>query len=375
MKFSVSSSELLGGLMSVSKVIVPKPTNSILENFLFHLKGNTLTVTASDGETTLRADIPIAQVTEEGSTAVPAKLLTDSLKEFPDQPLSFSVDAGSSVMDIVWASGASKIPCFDAADFPELPVIGEISESVIIPSAILLDGINNTIYATAEEELRPVMNGIFFDIDPEVTTLVASDAHKLICYSFLGAKLSQKSNFILHKKPASILKSILAKHDEDITIRYDNKNAYFSFGTNILVCRLIEGNYPAYRSVIPKNNNNKLVIGRTDLLGVVKRIAVCSNQISNQIRLKLSLGEVLISAQDLGFSMSAHETLPCQYDGQEMEIGFKAPFLLEILSNLPYQNICMELADPARAALIVSADEARPGQEIRALLMPVMINA
>ncbi|MBR5100998.1 MAG: DNA polymerase III subunit beta [Bacteroidales bacterium] len=375
MKFSVSSSELLSGLMSVSKVIVPKPTNSILENFLFQLKGNTLTVTASDGETTLRADIPIAQVTQEGSTAVPAKLLTDSLKEFPDQPLAFSVDEGSSVMDIVWASGASKIPCFDAADFPELPVIGEISESVIIPSSILLDGINNTIYATAEEELRPVMNGIFFDIDPEVTTLVASDAHKLICYSFMGAKLSQKSNFILHKKPASILKSILAKYDEDIVIRYDNKNAYFSFGTNILVCRLIEGNYPAYRSVIPKNNNNKLVIGRTDLLGVVKRIAVCSNQISNQIRLKLSLGEVLISAQDLGFSMSAHETLPCQYDGQEMEIGFKAPFLLEILSNLPYQNICMELADPARAALIVSADEARPGQEIRALLMPVMINA
>ena len=375
MKFSVSSSELLSGLMSVSKVIVPKPTNSILENFLFQLKGNTLTVTASDGETTLRADIPIAQVTQEGSTAVPAKLLTDSLKEFPDQPLAFSVDEGSSVMDIVWASGASKIPCFDAADFPELPVIGEISESVIIPSSILLDGINNTIYATAEEELRPVMNGIFFDIDPEVTTLVASDAHKLICYSFMGAKLSQKSNFILHKKPASILKSILAKYDEDIVIRYDNKNAYFSFGTNILVCRLIEGNYPAYRSVIPKNNNNKLVIGRTDLLGVVKRIAVCSNQISNQIRLKLSLGEVLISAQDLGFSMSAHETLPCQYDGQEMEIGFKAPFLLEILSNLPYQNICMELADPARAALIVPADESASSQDIRALLMPVMINA
>lgn len=375
MKFSLSSSELLSGLMSVSKVIVPKPTNSILENFLFQLEGNTLTVTASDGETTLKTTLPIANVTEEGSTAVPAKLLTDSLKEFPDQPLAFSVDEGSSVMDIVWASGASKIPCFDAADFPELPQIGEIAESVIIPSSILLDGINNTIYATAEEELRPVMNGIFFDIDPEVTTLVASDAHKLICYSFMGAKLSQKSNFILHKKPASILKSILAKYDEDITIRYDSKNAYFSFGSNILVCRLIEGNYPAYRSVIPKNNNNKLVIGRTDLLGVVKRIAVCSNQVSNQIRLKLSLGEVLISAQDLGFSMSAHETLPCQYDGQEMEIGFKAPFLLEILSNLPYQNICMELADPARAALIVSADESRPGQDIRALLMPVMINA
>ena len=375
MKFSVSSSELLSGLISVSKVIVPKPANSILENFLFQLHDNTLTVTASDGETTLRADIEIAQVAREGATAVPAKLLTDSLKEFPDQPLSFSVDEGSSVMEIVWASGASKIPCFDAADFPSLPEIGEISESVIIPSATLLNGINNTIYATAEEELRPVMNGIFFDIDPEVTTLVASDAHKLICYSFVGATLSQKSSFILHKKPASILKSILAKYDEDITIRYDNKNAYFSFGSTILVCRLIEGNYPAYKSVIPKNNTNKLVIGRADLLGVVKRIAVCSNQISNQIRLKLALNEVMVSAQDLGFSMSAHETLPCQYDGQEMEIGFKAPFLLEILGNLPYRTICMELADPARAALIVSADDTTPGEDIRALLMPVMINA
>ena len=196
MKFSVSSSELLNGLMSVSKVIVPKPTNSILENFLFQLEGNTLTVTASDGETTLKTTIAIAQVSQEGATAVPAKLLTDSLKEFPDQPLSFSVDPGSSVMDIVWASGASKIPCFDAADFPELPEINEISESVIIPSAVLLDGINNTIYATAEEELRPVMNGIFFDIDPEVTTLVASDApvahHKSVKTPFITKDVGQQ---------------------------------------------------------------------------------------------------------------------------------------------------------------------------------------
>ncbi len=375
MKFSVSSSELLSGLMSVSKVIVPKPTNSILENFLFQLEGNTLTVTASDGETTLKTTITIAQVQEEGSTAVPAKLLTDSLKEFPDQPLAFSVDGGSSVMDIVWASGASKIPCFEAADFPALPAIGEISESVVIPSATLLDGIGSTIYATAEEELRPVMNGIFFDIDTDVTTFVASDAHKLITYSFTDGKPSQKSSFILHKKPASILKSVLARFDDEVTIRYDNKNAYFSFGDSILVCRLIEGNYPAWRSVIPRGNSNRMTIGRADLLGVVKRIAVCSNQVSNQIRLKLSQNEVLISAQDLGFSMSAHETLPCQYDGQEMEIGFKAPFLLEILANLPYQNICMELADPARAALIVPADESASGADIRALLMPVMINA
>lgn len=374
MKFSVSSSELLSGLMSVSKVIAPKPTNSILENFLFVLEGNKLTVTASDGETTLKTVVEIAQVESEGSLAVPAKLLTDSLKEFSDQPLTFSNESGN-VVDIKWASGASKIPCFDAADFPELPALGEIAESVVIPSSSLLDGINNTIYATAEEELRPVMNGIFFDLEPEGTTFVASDAHKLICYSFQGSQVSQKCSFILHKKPASILRGLLAKYDEDINIRFDNRNAHFTFGGNVLVCRLIEGNYPAYRTVIPKNNTNKMIISRSEFLGVVKRIAVCSNQTSNQIKLHLNNNELVISAQDLSFSMSAHETLPCQYDGMEIEIGFKASFLLEILGNLPYRTICMELADAARAALIVSADEAQGTTDIRALLMPVMINA
>jgi len=375
MKFAVSSSELLNGLMSVSKVIVAKPTNTILENFLFDLKGSTLTVTASDGETTLKTEVPIAQVEKEGITSVPAKLLTDSLKEFPDQPLTFSNEKNPDVMDILWSSGASTIPCMDAADFPELPQIGEISDNVTIPASVLLDGINNTIYATAEEELRPVMNGIFFDIDSEITTLVASDAHKLICFSFRGATASQKCSFILHKKPAAILRGLLAKCEDDIAINFDNKNAYFNFNNNVLVCRLIDGNYPAYRTVIPKSNNNKLVIGRSELLNVVKRIAVCSNQVSNQIKLSIEGGKLTVSAQDLNFSLSAHESLNCDYSGDDMEIGFKAPFLLEILNNLPYQNICIGLSDPARAALIVSADEANNNQDIRTVLMPVMINA
>jgi len=373
MKFTVSSSELLGGLVSVSKVISSKPAIAILDNFLFELGGNTLTVTASDGETTLRTAIEIAQVEEEGSVAVPAKLLTDSLKEFPDLPLTFTVK--ENIMDIVWSSGASNLPCYDAADYPTLPQIGGVSDSVVIPAASLLAGINYTIYATAEEELRPVMNGIFFDLGTESTTLVASDAHKLICYEFTGAKPSQKSSFILHKKPATVLRSLLPKIDGDITVEFDNKNAYFRFDNNVLVCRLIEGMYPAYKTVIPKNNENKMVIGRTEFLNVVKRIAVCSNQVSNQIKLKIAKDEVLISAQDLQFSMAAHETLPCQYAGEPMEIGFKSNFLLEILNNIPYQNICLELSDPCRAALIVSADEANPDENISALLMPVMINA
>ncbi len=373
MKFTVSSSELLDGLISVSKVISSKPALAILENFLFDLSGGTLTVTASDGETTLRSSMPIAQVESEGRTAVPARILTDSLKEFPDQPITFTLNEG--VMDMEWSSGASQLPCCDAADFPVLPEIGAISESVTIPANILLAGINNTIYATAEEELRPVMNGIFFDMDTDRTTLVASDAHKLICYEFTGAKPSQKSSFILHKKPAAVLKSILAKVDGEVSVKFDNKNAYFSFDGAVLVCRLIEGNYPAYRTVIPKNNTNRMMIPRGEFLNVVKRIAVCSNQISNQIKLKLSFNQVLISAQDLTFSMSAHETLPCQYDGEEMEIGFRSNFLLEILGNLPYQNISVLLSDPCRAALIVSADEANPDENISALLMPVMIDA
>lgn len=373
MKFTVSSSELLEGLVSVSKVISSKPSLTILENFLFELKGNTLTVTASDSETTLRTDISIAQVEEEGSIAVPARLLTDSLKEFPDQPITFTLSG--SVMDMEWGSGASKIPCYDAVDYPQLPEIGAISESVTIPADILLSGINNTIYATAEEELRPVMNGIFFDLDTESATLVASDAHKLICYDFKGANPSQKSSFILHKKPAAVLRSVLSRIEGDVAIKFDNKNAYFTFGSNVLVCRLIEGTYPAYRTVIPKNNVNRMTIGRSEFLNVVKRIAVCSNQMSNQIKLRISFNQVLVSAQDLTFAMSAHEVLPCQYDGEEMEIGFKSNFLMEILSNMPYQNVCLELSDPCRAALIVSADDANPDENIRALLMPVMINA
>lgn len=373
MKFSVSSSELLEGLVSVSKVISAKPSLTILENFLFDLKEDGLVVTASDGETTLRTTIPIAQIDEVGSIAVPAKLLTDSLKEFPDQPITFTLSEG--VMNMEWSSGASKIPCYNAIDFPQLPEIGAISENVTIPAGMLLSGINNTIYATAEEELRPVMNGIFFDLDTESATLVASDAHKLICYEFKGAKPSQKSSFILHKKPAAVLRSLLGKASGEVAVKFDNKNAYFAFDGNVLVCRLIEGNYPAYRTVIPKNNINKMTIGRSEFLNVVKRIAVCSNQVSNQIKLKLSFNQVLVSAQDLTFAMSAHEALPCQYDGEEMEIGFKSNFLLEILGNLPYQNICLELSDPCRAALIVSADDANPDENICALLMPVMINA
>ncbi|MBQ2243897.1 MAG: DNA polymerase III subunit beta [Bacteroidales bacterium] len=373
MKFTVSSSELLHGLLSVSRVISNRNTLPILDNFLFVLSGNSLEVTASDLEMTLKTTIAIEDVQEEGEIAVPAKLLTDSLKEFPDLPLQFSTEANEEILNISWMSGASKIPFFPADDYPSLPELGDLAISASFPSDILLTGINNTIYATAEDELRPVMNGIFFDMTPENTTLVATDSHKLVYYTRHDVKVVEKCSFILPKKPAAILRSLLGKSEDLVKVTFDTKNAYFEFDGNILICRLQEGTYPAYRSVIPKNNPNKLVINRVALLNAVKRVAVCSNQSTSHIKLSLSFNKLVISASDTNFSMSAHETLDCTYEGDEMHIGFKSTFLAEILNNLPYEEVSIELSDPTRAGLILAAGETDPEEVICSLLMPIRI--
>lgn len=374
MKFTVSSSELLHGLLSVSRVILSRNALPILDNFLFVLKGNSLEVTASDLEMTLKTTIKIDEVMEEGEIAVPAKILTDTLKEFPDMPLTFfTSEVEENLLEINWSTGTYKIPFFSADDYPVLTRLEDISISIEMPANILLTGINNTLYATAEEELRPVMNGIFFDITPECTSLVASDSHKLVCYTRNEVRSEEKTSFILPKKPASILKSILPKSDDIVKITFDSKNAYFEFEGYILVCRLVEGNYPAYRSVIPKNNPNKLVINRIELLNSVKRIAVCSYQGNSHIKLSLSFNKLMISASDTSFSISSHENLNCQYDGDPMDIGFKSTFLVEILTNLPFQDISIELADPTRAGLILSAGERNTNEDICTLLMPIRI--
>lgn len=373
MKFTVSSSELLHGLLSVSRVISSRNTLPILDNFLFVLSGNTLEVTASDLEMTLKTSIAIEDVQEEGEIAVPAKLLTDSLKEFPDLPLTFSTETNEEILNISWMSGASKIPFFPAEDYPSLPELGDLAISASFPSDILLSGINNTIYATAEDELRPVMNGIFFDMTPENTTLVATDSHKLVYYTRNDVRVAEKCSFILPKKPAAILRTLLAKSEDAVKVTFDMKNAYFEFDGNVLICRLQEGTYPAYRSVIPKNNTNKLVINRVSLLNAVKRVAVCSNQSTSHIKLSLSFNKLVISASDTNFSMSAHETLDCMYEGDEMHIGFKSTFLAEILNNLPYEEVSIELSDPTRAGLILAAGETDPEEVICSLLMPIRI--
>ncbi len=375
MKFVVSSIELLSRLSSISRVIATKSTLPILDNFLFSLKEGYLTITASDLETTLRSGLAIENAEEDGEITIPAKLLVDSLKEFADIPLEFSTNSQGTSIQIKWATGNAVLPCSDANEYPDLKEVAKENTTIQINTHILLEGINRTLYATADEELRPVMNGLFFDINSDNLTLVASDAHKLVCYTRHDIKSENKSSFILPKKPASILKTLLTKSEEEVKIVFDNRNAYFEFNSFILICRLVEGNYPAYKSVIPKNNTNKLTISRQEFLNATKRVAVCSNQASSLIKLQLLYNQLTISAQDLDFSISATETLACQYDGDPMEIGFKSSFLIEILNNLPYSEVSLEMADPTRAALILPADNNDPAEDILALIMPMMVGA
>jgi len=376
MRLIVSSTDLLQSLQQVARVIASKSSIPILDNFLFDLKGHELTITASDSETTLRTVLHIEEVNEEGEIAVPAKLLTDTLKELPTQPIELNTIEERNVVNIVWSNGNAMIPFLSTNEYPQLPVL-EGASNIEVKGTLLCEGINNTLYATGDEELRPVMNGIFFDITPEQTTLVASNAHKLVYFTRTDIKGETAGSFILPKKPANILRNNLVKCTEEdiVNISYDKKNAYFTFADSLMVCRLVDGTYPAYRSVIPKNNSNVLTVPRADILNATRRVAVCSNQATSQIIFKLTQNNLEISAQDTDMSMSAKETVLCEYEGTPMEIGFKSTFLIEILNNLPYDQICFRLADPNRAALIQPLVQSDPQEEICALLMPMRINS
>jgi DNA polymerase-3 subunit beta len=373
MKFIVSSTELLSHLQSVGRVISNKNNTPILENFLFRLANNQLSITASDLETTLDTVMTIENVEEEGAIAVPAKLLTDSLRDFAEQPLTFMANTTTNTIEISWPGGKFNIPGSMADDYPARPVLGEALASLLLPANVLLDAITRTLYATADDELRPVMNGIYFDMGENETSFVASDAHKLVSYTRSDVKVDKVASFILPKKPANLLKNILGKMTDDIKIEIDEKNAVFTLPNYSLICRMVEGSYPSYRSVIPTDNPHHVTIDRLDLLSCVKRVSVFSNQASNLIKLKISDNTLVVSAQDLDFSVSAYERLNCQYSGEEIEIGFKSSFLSDILSNLTSTNVVIELADANRAGLILPLEKFDEHETILTLLMPMMI--
>jgi DNA polymerase-3 subunit beta len=377
MKFVVSSIDLLNHLLSASRVISPKNTLPILDNFLFKLTGNRLEITASDLETTLITSLELENVSDDGIIAIPARLLTDSLKEFPDQPLAFNINTDTFGIVISSENGQFSVVGQNGDDFPQLPQIKQEKKISFTAAAdALASGINNTLFATADDELRPVMNGIFLELTEKDLTFVASDAHKLVRYKRLDIKADDTgASFILPKKPSSILKNILLREQNQIKIEFDDKNAFFSFSDYKLVCRLVEGNYPSYNSVIPTNNPNKLIIDRVRFLNIIKRVSVFSNQASNLVRLKLKGNKLTVSAQDIDFSTSAYEDLACQYDGDDIEIGFKSTFLVEILSNLQTSEVSIELSDSSRAGLFLPFQQENDKEDVLMLLMPMMIGA
>ncbi len=376
MKFVVSSTELLGHLQAISRVISSKNTLPILDNFLFNLTGNELIITASDLETTLITQMKIENASGKGMIAVPARILLETLKVFPEQPLAFDINNDTMAVVISSENGKFNVVGQNGVDFPVLPSIrSEKRIAFNLTAEILMSGINKTLFATADDELRPVMGGILVEASTEGLVFVASDAHKLVKYQRTDARAEETASFILPKKPAALLKNILPREEGVVSLEFDDKNAFFTLSDYKVVCRLVEGNYPNYNSVIPKNNPRKLIIDRAEFYNTLKRVSVFSNQASNLVKLQLTGNQVVVSAQDIDFSISAYERIKCQYSGDDMEIGFKSVFLIEILSNLSSADVHVELADPTRAGLFLPAETSNEAEDLLMLLMPMMINA
>lgn len=376
MKFVVSSTELLGHLQGISKVISNKNTLPILDNFLFRIEDKNIEITASDLESTLITKMKLENVEGEGTIAIPARILLDTLKEFSDQPLAFEINSDTMAVVISSEKGKFSIVGQNGIDFPVLPAIREDKKfSFSIDATVLLSGISKTVFATADDELRPVMGGIFVEAGTDGINFVASDAHKLVRYKRTDASAESSASFILPKKPASLLRNILPREEGSVGVEFDDKNAFFTLEEYKVVCRLVEGNYPNYNSVIPVNNPRRIVVDRIELLNTLRRVSVFSNQASNLIKLELTGNQIKVSAQDIDFSISAYERINCQYEGEEMEIGFKSVFLLEILSNISSTDIVIELADPTRAGLLLPAEAENENEDLLMLLMPMMINA
>ncbi len=373
MKFIVSSSTLFSHLQAISRVINSKNSLPILDCVLIELQEGTLTMTASDNETTLSTAIEVSDYEGEGAFAISSKTILEALKENPEQPLDFNVNLETLAITVNYQNGNYSLMAQDAMEFPRLKHLSNNMVNLTIPADILLSAINRCIFATADDELRPVMNGIYFDITPQDITMVASDGHKLVRNKSFSAVSNEKAAFILPKKPANLLKNLLPKEQGDVTISFDDSNALFNLENYQMNCRLIEGRYPNYNSVIPQNNPHKAIIDRLSFISALRRVSVFSSQASSLIKMTLEENQMVISAKDIDFSTSAEEKIVCQYDGKPMSIGFRSSFLIEILNNITSQNVIIELADPSRAGLIVP-EEQEENEDLLMLLMPMMLN-
>ena len=371
MKFIVSSSALLKSLQLIGGVINNSNTLPILDNFLFEINGSTLTITASDLETTYSTQLTIESETNS-LIALPARLLLDILKTFPEQPLTF-LKTEKNTVEISANNGKYAVAYVNGDEFPKRPQIKD-SKTLSVKGNILFTAINTTLFASGNDDLRPVMSGIFFQFSKESLTFVATDAHKLVRYTRHDLKSEETGEFIMPKKPLQILKNTLSVIDEEITIEYNQTNVQYRIGNSTLTCRLIDGKYPNYEAVIPKENPNQMTLNRNDFLNSVKRVSIFSNKTTYQVSLMIAGASLKISAEDLDYSNSAEERLDCDYQGDDIKIGFNSRFLIEMLSGLSCEDVKLSMSMPNRAGLITPIDSTQEGEDITMLVMPVMLN-
>lgn len=373
MKFIASSSALLSHLQAISRVINSKNTLPILDCFLLKIEGLKLTVTASDTETTLVTNFDLIEADKDGSYAIPSKTLLDSLRELSEQPLTIEIDENSLEVTIYYQNGKYKFVAQNGDEFPKLKDLKENNSNLEIPANVLLNGINSTVFASADDELRPVMNGVVLDITPENVTFVASDSHKLVRLKNASVHGEQKAMLIIPKKPANLLRAILPKETGRVIISFDDSNAIFRLSNYMVFCRLVEGRFPNYNVVIPQNNPYKILVDRLSLLNTLKRVAIFANQSSSLVKLVITSNRMELTTQDIDFSTSAEETISCQYEGERIVIGFKAQFIIDIVSNLNTPEIVLELADPSRAGLFLPLQN-EENEDLLMLLMPMLLN-
>ena len=373
MKFRVSSTRLLVQLQTLSRVIATKNTLPILNDFLFNIEGNNLTITSSDSETTMITTIEIENLEGNGRFCVGARLLTDTLKEFSEQLIEFTIDNDNLGILLRSDYGEYKFVGENADQYPNMPEVETENHQFSIPASTLLNGINRTIFATADDEIRPVMNGVDIDLNEQSVTFVATDAHKLVRYISNSAHLDEPRSFILPKKPAMLLRNVLPKEEDNVEVTFDSKKVCFQLPTTTIICLQVEGRYPNYNTVIPQNNSHHVVVDRLSLLNALRRVQVFSNQGNSLVKLALADNQIVVSAQDINFSTSAEERVPCQYDQEPMNIGFKSVFLIEILANIDATDVRLEIEDPSRAGLILP-NEAVEGESLLMLLMPMLLN-
>ena len=373
MRFTVSSTALSSKLNALSRVINSKNSLPILADFLFDIHDGVLYLTASDSENVMKTQIELTESDGNGRFAIGNHDLLEAVKGFAEQPITFDVDQQTNLAKISYQNGMFSLPIENADEFPQPQGISFTANEIVIANTLLAENINRTLFATAQDELRPVMNGIYFDLTPDCLAIVASDGHKLVRNKVLSIKSEQPAAFILPKKPASLLKNLLGKEGGDVTIKFDERNAVINYGDGELICRLIDGRYPNYNSVIPQNNTNQLTIDRLGLLAALRHVQPFANDSSNLIRFHVEGGTLQLDAEDYDYSKTATERISCSYNGQPMSIGFKGSSFIEILSNFDCQEILIQLADPSRAGLVLPSEQPE-NQDVLMLMMPMLLN-